>query len=164
MNRELHERVIAQIKAHPETWDQSVWHSSCGTKHCYAGWAQILGGGQANEGTAREDAIQLLGLTKAEADYLFWLWRTVDELERGPVYDEEGYDDDGFDCDGFDCDGFDRRGYNCDGYDRDGYNCDGFDRDGYDRDGYDRDGYDRDGYDRDGYDEYDYHRTGRRRR
>jgi uncharacterized protein YjbI with pentapeptide repeats len=35
-------RVLAQIKAHPETHDQSEWHSDCGTKHCVAGWACVL--------------------------------------------------------------------------------------------------------------------------
>ena len=30
-------RVLEQIISHPETYDQAVWHSTCGTKHCVAG-------------------------------------------------------------------------------------------------------------------------------
>jgi hypothetical protein len=36
--------VLKQIKDHPETWDQRVCHSGCGTKHCVAGWAIVLAG------------------------------------------------------------------------------------------------------------------------
>lgn len=39
---ELPRKIVAQIEAHPETWDQGTWHSSCGTKHCIAGWAVQL--------------------------------------------------------------------------------------------------------------------------
>ena len=39
---ELPRKIVAQIEAHPETWDQGSWHSSCGTKHCIAGWAVQL--------------------------------------------------------------------------------------------------------------------------
>lgn len=37
-------RILEQIVAHPETHDQYTWHSSCGTKHCVAGWATALSG------------------------------------------------------------------------------------------------------------------------
>ena len=37
-------RVAAQIAEHPETHDQTTWHSPCGTKHCVAGWTVILAG------------------------------------------------------------------------------------------------------------------------
>ena len=39
---ELPRKIVAQIEAHPDTWDQGTWHSSCGTKHCIAGWAVQL--------------------------------------------------------------------------------------------------------------------------
>ncbi len=39
---ELPRKIVAQIEAHPETWDQGSWHSPCGTKHCIAGWAVQL--------------------------------------------------------------------------------------------------------------------------
>ena len=35
--------VIAQIEAHPETWDQEEWR--CETGMCVAGWMCELGGG-----------------------------------------------------------------------------------------------------------------------
>ncbi len=37
-------RIVAQIAAHPETHDQTTWHSACGTKHCIAGFATHLSG------------------------------------------------------------------------------------------------------------------------
>ncbi len=37
-------RIVAQIAAHPETHDQTTWHSACGTKHCIAGLATHLSG------------------------------------------------------------------------------------------------------------------------
>jgi hypothetical protein len=37
-------RIVTQIEAHPETHDQGTWHSSCGTKHCVAGFATHLSG------------------------------------------------------------------------------------------------------------------------
>jgi hypothetical protein len=39
---ELPRKIVAQVEAHPETWDQGAWHSTCGTKHCIAGWAVQL--------------------------------------------------------------------------------------------------------------------------
>jgi len=44
-------KVLAQLEAHPETWDQEVWHSECQTSHCLAGWAVVLAG---EAGTAAE--------------------------------------------------------------------------------------------------------------
>lgn len=40
----LAKKVLDQIETHPETHDQGVWHSDCGTRHCCAGWACILAG------------------------------------------------------------------------------------------------------------------------
>lgn len=54
--------AVNQILLHPETWDQSAWHNECGTKHCFAGWCQILAGKKANDDTAEEDAMEALGL------------------------------------------------------------------------------------------------------
>lgn len=36
--------VLAQIEQHPETYDQSEWHSSCDARHCAAGWCVRLAG------------------------------------------------------------------------------------------------------------------------
>jgi hypothetical protein len=36
--------ILAQVTHRPETWDQTTWHSPCGTKHCIAGWACVLSG------------------------------------------------------------------------------------------------------------------------
>ena len=37
-------RIVAQIEAHPESWGQGRWHSTCGTRHCIAGHATWLSG------------------------------------------------------------------------------------------------------------------------
>jgi hypothetical protein len=47
-NAELAYRVLDQIDAHPEQWDQSRWwrpSPACGTGGCFAGWAVQLSGG-----------------------------------------------------------------------------------------------------------------------
>ncbi len=45
-------RVLEQITGHPESLNMDEWHSDCGTKHCFAGWAVTLAGevGKAAEG------------------------------------------------------------------------------------------------------------------
>ena len=43
-NPSLPSQILAQITAHPESWDQRRWHAACGTKHCIAGWACVLSG------------------------------------------------------------------------------------------------------------------------
>ena len=135
LNRENLKLVLDHIKADPDTWDQTNWHSECGTKHCFAGWAQILSGKPLSLGTVRRDARIFLGLAKPEADYLFAGSRTLEDFEM--VLTKGLYA---------------HAGYNHDGYDHAGYDRVGFNRDGYDRDGYDREGYDYAGYDRDGLD------------
>jgi hypothetical protein len=40
----LPQRILDQIEAHPESWNQETWHSTCGTKHCIAGHATNLSG------------------------------------------------------------------------------------------------------------------------
>ena len=143
MNQANYDAVIAKITENPACWDQMKWH--CGTVHCFAGWAQILSGRQADGPTTRRDARKWLELTLAEADYLFAGQRTLGELVAG--YNRDGYDSAGYDRDGYDSQGYDSAGYNRDGYDSAGYDRDGYDSDGYNRAGYHRDGYDRDGLD-----------------
>lgn len=155
--------AINHILLHPETWDQSTWHSSCKTKHCIAGTCQILAGFAPDSLGAPNDAKTAIGLSDADANYLFSHERTLSEIyffaknmvhvrkDAHIEYDEKGFDRDGFDQDGFDKDGFDKEGYGRDGFDKDGYGRDGFDRAGFDRDGYGKDGFDRDEYDREGY-------------
>jgi hypothetical protein len=144
MNKENFQKVIDEIEKNPDSFDQKNWH--CGTKHCFAGHAQILGGFTINPKTTRRDARIFLDVSKNEADWLFNPSRTLDDFKNflNGCY--------GYDRDGYNCYGYDRDGYNCYGYNRDGYNRDGYDHDGYNRDGYNRDGHNRDGYNRDGYD------------
>ncbi|MGL5937068.1 MAG: hypothetical protein ACRCZI_15765 [Cetobacterium sp.] len=103
MNQAHYKKVLAQIEAHPETWNQKMWH--CGTTHCFAGWAQVLSGKQANEDTARRDARVYLDLSIYEADYLFDPCRSLDDLKAG--YDRDGYNRDGYNRAGYDRDGLD---------------------------------------------------------
>ena len=108
--------AINQIIRHPETWDQSAWHSDCGTKHCLAGWCQILSGKRPNKETALEDARKALRISLEEARRLF---RTSCPLVEMYQFAEN-----------FSLDGYNRHGYDRDGYGRDGYNRDGYSRDG----------------------------------
>ena len=84
--------VLQKIKENPDQWDQGSWH--CGSSHCFAGWAQILAGKEADSDAARRDARIFLGLTKYEADYYFDADRTLEDLE---TVLEDGYDSDGLD-------------------------------------------------------------------
>ncbi len=78
-NLPLMDAVEAQIDAHPETWDQTVYRNDCGTAYCYAGWAVTLtlGEGEWLRGdflfhqVAHARAASLLGLTRCEANALF---------------------------------------------------------------------------------------------
>jgi hypothetical protein len=99
VNKERFKQVLDQIQQHPETWKQDTWH--CGTTHCFAGWAQILSGCEANTDTARRDARIWLDLSIAEADWLFSPMSTmenfVEMLENRAGYNRAGYDRDGLD-------------------------------------------------------------------
>jgi hypothetical protein len=46
VNITLLRRTLSQIETHPELWDQADWRNetSCGTSHCFAGWAAVLNG------------------------------------------------------------------------------------------------------------------------
>ena len=69
--------AINQIIQNPKTWNQRSYH--CGTKHCVAGWCQILGGRtkkeieateQAHNGIdCAEDAASLLGMNGTDLYY-----------------------------------------------------------------------------------------------
>lgn len=69
-NAELAYRVLDQIDAHPETWNQHEW--DCGSAACFAGWAVRLSGGVAEEKnrftpTVVEGPRELVGLPVDEA-------------------------------------------------------------------------------------------------
>ena len=56
-------RVLEQITGHPESLDMDSWHSDCGTKHCFAGWAVTLSGeagGAAEKRLGTDSAARLL--------------------------------------------------------------------------------------------------------
>lgn len=79
MNLARYQQVLDQIRNHPETWKQEVWHTQCGTKHCVAGWAQVLSG-QPVSNMASEDARRWLDVSVSVADYLFASYRTLEDL------------------------------------------------------------------------------------
>ena len=158
MNIERHNQIIAKIEADPESWNQKAWH--CETKHCYAGYAQILSGKGSNNILVRHDARLWLQISKKEANYLFSRERTLEDLKNFTLYNLADYDRAGYDRAGYNRNGYDRDGYNQSGYDSDGYNLAGYDQDGYDRDGYNQSGYNLSGYDRTGYNRAGYNRAG----
>lgn len=119
MNIKNYKKVLKKIKAHPETWDQRLWH--CGTAHCFGGHAQIFSGREANDCTIRFDARIWLNISLHQADYLFDMDRTIEDFEgvlKNGFYCIDGYDLDGFDVNGFDRYGYDRHGYDLDGLDK----------------------------------------------
>ena len=84
-------RVLEQIKKQPKCLDMRHWHSDCGTKHCFAGWAVTLAGeiGKAAEerlGTSRAAALLLGGYLHPFDEYsrslvIPWLEARVKEGE-----------------------------------------------------------------------------------
>lgn len=93
--------VMALIEANPACHRQDTWH--CGTSHCFGGWAQIMGGNEANDATVRRDARIFLGITEHEADKLFAPNNSRPEL-RAMVDSmvDDGYSRAVFDRDGLD--------------------------------------------------------------
>lgn len=97
--------VLAQIERTPERWNQRVWvhRTDCGTSYCFAGWACALTApdvtqpdflwsaatlhaqfagqtGRTSRGLVPTVAADVLGLTPAQADELFELDNTLDDL------------------------------------------------------------------------------------
>ena len=98
--------ALNEIIAHPERWKQSVWH--CGTTHCVGGTCEVLTGTVSNN--TRRNVMGLLGISVADADWLFAAARTLPQLYGFAVLFAAGLDRDGFDRAGFDRAGFDRAG------------------------------------------------------
>jgi len=129
LNKRLLAAVVNQIITYPETHNQDEYH--CGTSHCVAGWAQVLGHGPMLKYPTNiwDDAVGLLGLSQDDAHYLFSSQRRISEIRiraseliTGDVYDRDEH-------------GRDRHGYDLDEYDQYGRDRDGLDRNGRDRDG-----------------------------
>ena len=77
------DRLAEQINiilADPKSWDQTVWHSPCGTTHCIAGHGQIAAGYPMGNSTCDADAQEWYGLTPLDAKWLFSPGRTLTEL------------------------------------------------------------------------------------
>lgn len=101
-NTDLLEHTLAQIEAHPETWDQSMWakRTECGTAYRFAGHAVALTHPDARfvsysdcvilypdtplEGDApiSDTAAHLLGLDPYAAEVLFDPNNDLDRLRR----------------------------------------------------------------------------------
>lgn len=95
-NRELFEKIAAQIEETPHLWDQNVFaeKEECGTVMCVAGWATQLTCGlkesdvdpefltPANGRGFSEHAAEVLGLDDQEAHALFF--GSWDEVHHTP--------------------------------------------------------------------------------
>lgn len=98
INKELLQLTLDTIKANPQHWAQTHWH--CGTTHCFAGFAELLGMGlsldtkigelQSNdsiywwEGEVWKtctNAQEFLGLSDNQASALFDSNNTLGDLE-----------------------------------------------------------------------------------
>lgn len=116
MHIENFKLVLDTIKATPENWKQDEWHTECGTKHCFFGWAQVLAGKPVNTHTVRRDARKFLDLSTPEASYLSHYGRTLEDfmefylygLPERVKYNDSGYDFWGYDRDGYNSQGLDR--------------------------------------------------------
>lgn len=100
MNRERIKQVIDRIEANPKMLDQGIWH--CGTKHCFAGYAQILSGkydaGAYDVNTSEtifEEARLWLDLTIIQAMILFYY---CDDLRGIKAYINMQYADEDASC------------------------------------------------------------------
>lgn len=77
--------IINKIITDPEHWNQGQYHSQCGTKHCFAGWGEVLGlpKGVKLELESKHThnrTKRYLGLTKKEAEWLFVGYRNFNEI------------------------------------------------------------------------------------
>lgn len=94
-NAALAYRVLDQIDADPETWDQATW--DCGTTACFAGWALRLAGGHSENDvvygppalagmTVEKAAYEVLGISETSSggpdDWLFDADNTREDLGR----------------------------------------------------------------------------------
>lgn len=65
VDADLPAKILEQIEQHPESWDQTLWHNSCGTTHCIAGWAIVLSGSQGR-------SLERMWGTNVTATLLLW--------------------------------------------------------------------------------------------
>ena len=80
-NAALAYKTLDYIKAHPEEWDQRLWH--CGTTHCFAGLIELFTTGEDEAIAATWDVAQeALGVEKYDACLLFHGGNTLVELEE----------------------------------------------------------------------------------
>lgn len=72
--------IVGRIYQNPSCWDQDVYHSWCGTRHCIAGHAQIDSGNVPNVTFTYVDAKAYLDLSLEQANFLCYSEFTIDEL------------------------------------------------------------------------------------
>lgn len=79
--------IVGRIYQRPETWNQDVYHSDCGTAHCVAGHAQndMRGAQRCSTVDAFNDARIWLDISREEAWWLFYSYRTLDDLIRAAI-------------------------------------------------------------------------------
>jgi len=81
MNLKRFKAILTQIKDHPETWNQTEYHTMCGTAHCIAGWAQIHAKTYPAE-FVKDEGIKWLELEYRQAEWLFDPYRTMLDFEH----------------------------------------------------------------------------------
>jgi len=104
-NVELFKKIYRQITDHPETHDQGIWESDCGTARCVAGWALYFHNSKQSVHRTAEDILwgegprstlrgsweaiaakTILGLTDDEAEDLFFEGKEDWVVERVKEY------------------------------------------------------------------------------
>ncbi len=77
MKTKLLRQVQEKILAEPELFQMAHWHvrvdDSCGTAHCIAGWAEVLGAPGKKHSLDKREYLELMGLRMSQADRLFYV-------------------------------------------------------------------------------------------
>ncbi len=77
-NAELAYKVLDHIDANPQSWNQAVWVTECGTAACFAGWTVLLSGEKAlDPGTAITATGERRDISKRAAQLLGFLNRSA---------------------------------------------------------------------------------------
>lgn len=97
MNKERLLAILDHIKKHPECHDQTRWESFCGTKRCIGGHSIVMFSDLCGPGLLNlnweifnfwKEACDLLDLSAMEANYLFDIDRTIEEIEEYILFGE----------------------------------------------------------------------------
>ena len=105
MNTERLGEIIGIITKWPERYDQTLWHRSCGTAHCIAGWCEIIATGKewswdTPEFSLPDKAQEYLDINEDERYWLFCIERSLQDIKN--FWEFEGIPGEGFQAEDID--------------------------------------------------------------